>query len=70
MEEVIINPLSKRMNDKANNILRDLLHYDDHLHYTFNDLSSFSNTNALKGPSHHTDLHFDVNKQVANNLLE
>lgn len=52
------------MKDKANNLLRDLINYDPRLHYTHNDLSSFNNTNTLKGPTHHTDLSFDVNKQV------
>jgi len=39
---------TQRMKSKCFNILRDLLFYDDVLHRTYNDLSSFTNTNSIK----------------------
>jgi hypothetical protein len=39
---------SPRMIGKINTLWRDLLHYDDRLHFTFNDLSAFNNTSTLK----------------------
>lgn len=38
---------TERMKNKVFTLLRDLLLYDDNLHKTFNDLSSFSNTADL-----------------------
>lgn len=38
---------SKRLKTKIFTLLRDLLYYDDRLHYTYNDLSSFSNTSNV-----------------------
>jgi hypothetical protein len=39
---------SKRLRYKIFVLLRDLLYYDDRLNYTYNDLSSFSNTADIK----------------------
>ena len=39
---------SKRLKTKIFTLLRDLLFYDDRLHFTYNDLSSFSNTADIK----------------------
>jgi hypothetical protein len=39
------------------------------LHHTYNDLSSFTNTNSLKVKHEGTDLKFDANKTVLNNEL-
>lgn len=54
---------SARLKNKIFILLRDLLFYDDRLHYTYNDLSSFSNTNNLKveKPEHY-DLSYDPNQ--------
>jgi hypothetical protein len=39
---------SARLKLKMYTLIRDLLFYDDRLHCTFNDLSSFSNTANLQ----------------------
>lgn len=54
---------------KVNTLWRDLLLYDDRLHFTFNDLSAFSNTSNLKQEKQQKyDLTYDPNKeQAANN---
>lgn len=57
------------MKAKCLNILRDLLFYDKVLHLTYNDLSSFTNTNSIKVKQEGTDLKFDANKTVLNNEL-
>ena len=59
---------SARLKNKIWVLLRDLLFYDDRLHYTYNDLSSFSNTNNLKveGPQPY-DLSYDPNKTQQQN---
>lgn len=38
---------SKRLKTKIFTLIRDLLYYDDRLHFTYNDLSSFSNTSNV-----------------------
>lgn len=38
---------SKRLRQKIFTLLRDMLYYDDRLHFTYNDLSSFSNTSNV-----------------------
>lgn len=49
---------------KVNTLLRDLLYYDDRLHYTYNDLSHFNNTSTLKQKQEAAyDLSFDVNQK-------
>lgn len=60
---------TQRMKSKCLNILRDLLFYDEKLHHTYNDLSSFSNTNSIKVKQAATDLEFDANKTVAVNEI-
>jgi len=67
--EVLMNQPTQRMKSKCCNILRDLLYYDDHLYKTHNDLSSFTNTNSIKGKADNTNLEFDANKTVTNNEL-
>jgi hypothetical protein len=57
------------MKSKCCNIIRDLLYYDDHLHKTHNDLSSFTNTNSIKVKTTNTDIEFDANKTVTNNEM-
>ncbi len=47
MESLVVEG-STRLKVKIYTLLRDLLFYDDHLHLTFNDLSSFSNTSSLQ----------------------
>ena len=47
LEKLMVNP-SARLRFKAYTLLRDLLLYDDRLHFTFNDLSHFSNTGGMK----------------------
>lgn len=39
---------SKRLKSKIWSLFNDLTFYDDRLHYTFNDISAFSNTNNIK----------------------
>ena len=39
---------SNRLKHKIFTLLRDLLYYDDRLNFTYNDLSSFSNTADIK----------------------
>jgi len=46
--EDLLQNASERLKYKIFVLLRDLLLYDDKLHYTYSDLSSFSNTSALK----------------------
>ena len=46
--EELLSDASERLRYKIYVLLRDLLLYDDRLHFTYNDLSSFSNTAALK----------------------
>lgn len=64
---------SARLIGKINTLWRDLLHYDERLHFTFNDLSAFNNTSTLKQdqPGNY-DLSFDANKlmQDKNELPE
>lgn len=58
---------------KINTLWRDLLHYDERLHFTFNDLTPFNNTSTLKQdqPGDY-DLTYDANKlmQDKNELPE
>ena len=50
---------------KINTLWRDLLHYDDRLHFTFNDLSAFNNTSTLKQEQKgQYDLTYDANKEM------
>ena len=52
-------------------MLKDLLFYDQFLHKTYNDLSSFSNTAGLKVDKDKQDLKFDANADMeAKNYLE
>lgn len=55
---------SPRLLNKIHNLLRDLLFYDQNLHKTFNDLSSFSNTAGLKMDKDKQDLTYDVNAEM------
>ncbi len=66
---VLLGEPTQKMKSKCFNILRDLLFYDDHLHQTYNDLSSFTNTNSIKTKHSETNLEYDVNKEVKNNEL-
>jgi hypothetical protein len=50
------------------NILKDLLYYDDNLHKTHNDLSSFTNTNSIKTKSKQGDMFHDPNKDINKNI--
>ncbi len=59
---------SQRLKYKIYVLLRDLLFYDDRLHYTYNDLSSFSNTanigaNQIDKEKMH-DLSYDPNSEL------
>lgn len=56
----LMNKPSDRLKYKAYVLLRDLLLYDDRLHFTFNDLSHFSNTGGMKvNNDKEYDLKFD-----------
>ncbi|KAM3137160.1 hypothetical protein pb186bvf_010706 [Paramecium bursaria] len=47
--QIILENLStQKCREKAINIIRDLLLYDDNLHQTYNDLSKFQNTSGVK----------------------
>lgn len=48
VREVLTGEPTQRMKSKCFNVLRDLLFYDDVMHHTYKDLTSFSNTNSLK----------------------
>lgn len=56
---------SVRLKGKIYTLVRDLLFYDDHLHLTFNDLSSFNNTSCLqpKEKNNH-ELTYDPNQEM------
>jgi len=56
---------SVRLKNKMFILLRDLVFYDDKLHYTYNDLTSFSNTASLQPESTEKqyDLSYDPNKE-------
>lgn len=47
---------------KINNLLRDLLYYDDFLHQTYKNLAKFSNTSGLTAKKDNHDLTYDVNE--------
>ena len=50
---------------KVHVLWRDLLLYDDRLHFTFNDLSEFNNTAGLTvKEDKEYDLKFDPNKEA------
>ena len=56
---------SERLLNKINTLWRDLTYYDQFLHLTFKDLSSFSNTSNLKldkKDNHKID--YDPNKEM------
>lgn len=56
IREVLSDQPTQRMKSKCFNILRDLLFYDEKLHHTYNDLSSFTNTNSIKVAQKDTNL--------------
>ena len=57
---------SVRLQNKIFVLLRDLLFYDDRLHYTYNDLSSFSNTANIKPNKNEKshELTYDPNQEL------
>ena len=64
------NDPSKRLKNKICILIRDLLFYDNRLHLSFNDISTFSNTNnikmtdeQLKKKKDKNGLSYDVNKE-------
>lgn len=55
---------SERLKNKMNTLWRDLRYYDEYLHQTYNDLSSFSNTTGLKMDAKNSDLKYDINQEM------
>lgn len=64
LEAIVQQGATPRLINKVNTLWRDLLLYDDRLHFTFNDLSAFSNTSNIKQeqPGNY-DLTYDANKE-------